>query len=114
MLEELFLRVLIGGAVVSVFAVLGDLFKPKSFAGLFGAAPSVALATLALTVSTQDTTYVATEAASMVLGAIAFFIYSCCASWIMMRYKWQTLTVTSSLILVWLFVAFGLWALWLR
>jgi len=50
----------------------------------------------------------------MVLGAIAFFIYSCCASWIMMRYKWQTLTVTSSLILVWLFVAFGLWALWLR
>jgi len=32
---------------VSAFAVIGDLFKPKSFGGLFGAAPSVALATLA-------------------------------------------------------------------
>ena len=42
------LRFLIGGVVVSVFAVLGDVLRPKSFAGLFGAAPSVALATLGL------------------------------------------------------------------
>ena len=40
------IRFLVGGAVVSVFALIGDLVKPKSFAGLFGAAPSVALATL--------------------------------------------------------------------
>jgi hypothetical protein len=40
-------RFLIGGFVVSAFALLGDLLRPKSFAGLFGAAPSVALATLA-------------------------------------------------------------------
>lgn len=47
---ELLLRFLIGGSVVSLFAIAGDVFRPKSFAGLFGAAPSVALATLALTV----------------------------------------------------------------
>ncbi len=41
-------RFLVGGAIVSVFACLGDVLKPKSFAGLFGAAPSVALATLGL------------------------------------------------------------------
>ncbi len=50
-MNEIILRFLIGGAVVSAFALLGDLFKPKSFAGLFGAAPSVALATLGLTVT---------------------------------------------------------------
>jgi uncharacterized membrane protein (GlpM family) len=113
-LEELLLRFLIGGAVVSAFAVLGDLFKPKSFAGLFGAAPSVALATVALTVSTEGTSYVATEARSMVLGAIAFFVYASCASWLMMRYKLRALALTSSMILVWLVAALGLWVVWLR
>jgi hypothetical protein len=34
-MNEILLRFAIGGAVVSAFAVLGDLFKPKSFAGLF-------------------------------------------------------------------------------
>lgn len=47
---EILLRVMVGGVVVSGFALLGDLLKPKRCAGLFGAAPSVALATLVLTV----------------------------------------------------------------
>ena len=37
-MKEMLLRFVIGGVVVSIFAVL-DLFKPKSFAGLFAAAP---------------------------------------------------------------------------
>jgi hypothetical protein len=41
---QILIRFLIGGAVVSVFALIGDVLKPKSFAGLFGAAPSVAVA----------------------------------------------------------------------
>jgi hypothetical protein len=32
-------RFVAGGIIVSIFAVLGDLLRPKSFAGLFGAAP---------------------------------------------------------------------------
>jgi uncharacterized membrane protein (GlpM family) len=114
LLEELLLRFLIGGAVVSGFSVLGDLFRPKSFAGLFGAAPSVALATLALTVNAEGPEFVAIEARSMVLGAIAFFVYASCASWLMMRYQLRALAVTSSLILVWLFAALGLWSIWMR
>ena len=43
---ELIFRFIVGGLVVSFFAVIGDMLKPKSFAGLFAAAPSVALATL--------------------------------------------------------------------
>ena len=38
---ELIFRFIVGGLVVSLFAVIGDVLKPKSFAGLFGAAPSV-------------------------------------------------------------------------
>ena len=44
-------RFLIGGIVVSLFATLGDVLRPKSFAGLFGAAPSIALATIGLTIA---------------------------------------------------------------
>jgi hypothetical protein len=50
-MKDLILRFVIGGAVVSAFAALGDVLKPKSLAGLFGAAPSIALATLGLTIS---------------------------------------------------------------
>ena len=49
-MAQLVFRFLIGGFIVSVFAALGDVLKPKSFAGLFGAAPSVGLATFTLTV----------------------------------------------------------------
>lgn len=114
MIEETFLRILIGGLVVSAFAVLGDLFEPKSFAGLFGAAPSVALATLVLTISKNGKAYAAKETHSMMAGAIAFCIYASCASWLMMRRKLPALAVTSGLIVVWLLAAFGLWFIWLR
>ena len=67
-MKVILIRFLIGGIAVSLFAVLGDLFKPKSFAGLFGAAPSVALATLGLTVASDGKLYAATEANSMIEG----------------------------------------------
>ena len=46
-MTDIVLRFFIGGLIVSVFSLISDLLKPKTFAGLFGAAPSVALATLA-------------------------------------------------------------------
>ena len=113
-MKELFLRFVIGGGVVSSFAVLSDLFKPRSFAGLFGAAPSVALATLGLAVATEGNVYAATEGRSMILGAIAFFIYASCVSWLMMRFKWKALAVTTSSIFLWFCAAFGLWFVCLR
>jgi hypothetical protein len=48
---EYLLRFIAGGVVVSAFAVVGDILRPKSFAGLFGAAPSIALATILITLS---------------------------------------------------------------
>ncbi len=76
MIGELALRFVLGGVIVSAFAVAGELFNPKTFAGLFGAAPSVAIATLLLAYWKQDATYVAVEARSMVVGAAALLVYS--------------------------------------
>lgn len=113
-MKELLIRFLIGGVVVSCFAVLGDLFKPKSFAGLFGAAPSIALATLGLTVAKEGRWYVAIEGRSMIAGAIAFFVYASLVSSLEMRYKRRALAVTSSSLIAWFGTAVGLWYIWLR
>jgi len=102
-------RFFIGGTVVSFFAVLAEMFRPKSFAGLFGAAPSIALATLGLTISSHGARYAATEARSMILGAIAFLCYAAATSWLLWHYKVRTLTATLSLIPIWFGVSFALW-----
>jgi hypothetical protein len=47
-------RLVAGGAAVSAFAAFGDMVRPKSFAGLFGAAPSIALATLFISLRQKD------------------------------------------------------------
>ncbi len=111
---QILIRFLVGGAVVSAFALVGDLLKPKSFAGLFGAAPSVALATLGLTVATEGAAYAAIEARSMIAGAVAFFIYASLVSWILMRYRFNALWVTLAMMPAWFAVAFGLWSMGLR
>lgn len=113
-MSEILLRFLIGGTVVSGFALLGDLFKPKSFAGLFGAAPSVALATLGLTIASEGAEYAATEARSMMAAAIAFFAYASCVSWVMMRYNVNVLLVTICAIPLWFGIAFGLGYAWIK
>ena len=65
------IRFLAGGIVVFLFAVAGDVLRPKSFAGLFGAATSVALPILTLAFWKYGAGYVSTEARSMILGTIA-------------------------------------------
>jgi uncharacterized membrane protein YhdT len=113
-MTDLALRFLIGGAIVSVFAVIGDLLRPKSFAGLFGAAPSVALATLALTVRSNGAAYAALEARSMIAGSVALFSYAYLVSWVMMRYARGALSVTAMAMPLWFSVAALLWLVWLR
>src|ERR1700751_4854436 len=113
-MSQILVRFLVGGAVVSAFAMIGDLLKPKSFAGLFGAAPSAVLATLGLTIATEGASYAATESRSMIAGAIAFMAFASCVSWVMMRFKLKALWVTICAIPLWLGVAFGLWYVWLK
>jgi hypothetical protein len=108
------IRFLIGGTAVSAFALLGDILRPKSFAGIFGAAPSIALATLTLTLHSEGTHYAATEARSMIIGAAAFIIYASLCSRVMWKSSLSVKTVTLAGLSLWLLSALAGWAYLLR
>ncbi|HKT46866.1 MAG TPA: DUF3147 family protein [Candidatus Acidoferrales bacterium] len=111
---DLLLRFLAGGILVSLFALLGDVLKPKSFAGLFGAAPSVALATLSLTIAKEGKAFASLEAKSMIAGAVAFFVYTCLCARILAKRRLAAPVTTIGALPVWLIGALGLWVLFLR
>jgi hypothetical protein len=102
---EVLIRFLTGAVVVSLFAVIGDGMRPKSFAGIFGAAPSVALATLALTVHNDGAAYAALEARSMLVGALAFALYASVCARVLWSGEHSPALVTGSVLLLWLAVA---------
>lgn len=108
---ELLFRFLAGGILVSAFALCGNVLQPKNFAGLFGAAPSVALATLLLAVIYKDADYAAREAHSMIYGAAGFFAYACAVTWVMFHYKPPALAATLALLPIWAAVSFLLLSL---
>src|SRR5580698_9977927 len=101
-------RFLIGGLAVSFFAMLADVLRPRSFAGLFGAAPSIALATLTLTVSQRGTSFAAIEGRSMMAGAAGLVIYSGVVCLLLQRHRWHANAAALVAITVWFVVAFGL------
>jgi len=107
--SELLLRGLVGGTIVSAFALAGDALKPKSFAGLFGAAPSVAIASLALTVHSRGGEYVATEAQSMIAGTIGFAAYAWLVCRLLLRARHPAGSVATVALIAWFAVAFGVW-----
>ena len=102
---EYVIRFLAGGLVVSLFAAAGDVLRPKSFAGLFGAAPSVALATLTLAFWKHGGGYVATEGRSMIIGAISLAVYSFLVCQLLMRVRSSALTATALATVVWFVVS---------
>lgn len=73
------LKTLIGGTLVVAFSALGDNLNPKAFAGLFAAAPSVALASLAVTVLTTGPSRAAVSSRGMIAGA-AGMVANCIAA----------------------------------
>ena len=106
-MTEYVVRFFVGGVVVSAFAMLGDVLQPKSFAGLFGAAPSVALATLGIAVYQHGTNYAALQSFSMMAGAIALAVYSVIVCRLLIGAIASAPATLASLV-AWLIVAFGL------
>jgi hypothetical protein len=111
-MKEMIFRFVVGGAAVCFFAALGDILKPKSFAGLLGAAPSVALATLSLTLMKEGHVYAQLEARSMVLGGFAFFLYAWSVAWLLVRnrsvrQRFSVLAIASSSLALWVAASLG-------
>ena len=113
-MSDLVIRFFVGGAIVSAFALIGDLLSPKSFSGLLGAAPSVALATIGLTLMKEGRAYVSVECRSMLFGAIALLIYAALVSRLLMRNRITAMRATLFAMPAWFVVAFAGWAAFLR
>jgi hypothetical protein len=75
-LSWLALKGLAGGTLVVLFAVLSELLQPRRFAGLFGAAPAVATAGLALTLVWKGAHDARESSIGMLAGALGMV---CCA-----------------------------------
>jgi len=90
----------------------GNLLRPKSFAGLFGAAPSVALVTLASRSTSTGSATLLFQTRSMMAGAVALAVYCVIVCHLLVRARMRASLATTLAFAVWLTVAFGLQALW--
>jgi hypothetical protein len=108
MMLEYGLRFLAGGIAVSAFAAISDTLRPRSFAGLFGAAPSIALATLLITLSQKGAPFAAVEGRSMIVGAFALATYSWMACVLLKKFLLSSWTATMAALVIWFVVALGL------
>lgn len=106
------LRAIFGGTLVVVFAVLGEWLRPKSFSGLFAAAPSVALASLVITNVTHGAHATWLSALGMLAGAVALAAAAGVAIDAVKRFG--ALRGALAAIAVWCVAAASLWAVALR
>src|SRR5262249_35851605 len=99
--------------LVSLFALIGDVVRPKRFAGIFGGAPSVALATLALATAKSGALIASLEARSMILSSLGFVglvVFGATAWLALPRYRAAVALLLAGA--QWLAVSVSLW--WLR
>jgi uncharacterized membrane protein (GlpM family) len=111
-LVALGLKALNGGLFVVAFALIGEVLEPKRFAGLFSAAPSVALGSLSIVLLTKGPADGRENATGMIVGAIALIVFCVVARGFVGRYDALRGSLLASV--VWLAVAAGLYTLVLR
>lgn len=102
-ITEVALKALAGGLLVLAFAALSKGLKPQRFAGVFSAAPSVALGSLAVTLAFTGSKDLATIGAGMAVGATAFVVYCVATAPLVRRFgAWKG---SAAGLLVWAAVA---------
>jgi hypothetical protein len=74
---------------------------------LFGAAPSIALATLLITLSQKGAPFVAVEGRSMIVGAFALGLYSWATCVLLKKFLLSSWIATILALVVWFAVALG-------
>jgi hypothetical protein len=80
-------RVLVAGAFVAGFAMLGDTLKPKMFAGLLSGAPSVATVSLLVTGLAMGPSRDEKYALGMIAGAVGLVVYAVVAAYLVEHLK---------------------------
>lgn len=79
-------KTLCGGVLVLVFAALSETLKPKRFAGILAATPSVAIAGLAVGAAAKGPADQALAGQTMIAGAVALAVYAAVATLTLRRF----------------------------
>ena len=101
------LKAAVGGLAVVGFPLVGQAGHPKRFAGIFAAAPSVALASLAMTVVARGPKASVPYAQGMLIGSAGMLAY-CLASLLLIN-RLHALVGSILAWVVWFAVAGGLY-----
>jgi uncharacterized membrane protein (GlpM family) len=107
---EVLVKAVAGGALVLAFAALAETLTPKRLAGVFSAAPSVALASIVVTAVFSGLPDVRASARGMVLGAAAFTVY--CVVVVPLVKRWGAVRGSAAALVAWLVVAAVGYLLW--
>lgn len=105
-------RVVAGGLLVVAFAIVSDMLKPKMFAGLFSAAPSVATASLLITGLASGPARDHRYALGMIVGAVGLVFFSAAAAMLVRRLG--AIPGSALAWVAWAIPSFGLWWVFLR
>jgi Protein of unknown function (DUF3147) len=106
------IKALVGGTAVVAFAAIGEFLRPRGLAGIFAAAPSVAIGSLAVTVIASGASSGANQLTGMVAGAAALTAYCLVGAESVKRFGALKGALTA--IAPWFAVAIALWLVVLR
>jgi uncharacterized membrane protein (GlpM family) len=99
----LLVKALAGGSLVVMFSLLSESLEPKRFAGLFGAAPAVAIAGLAVTLVSKGVLDARLNTLGMVAGSAGMVFYA--AAVVLVLKQARPVTSSAATLLVWAGVA---------
>lgn len=99
---EIAARGLFGGLLVVAFAMVAEVLVPKRFAGVFAAAPSVALAGLTVSVLAKGLPAAQAAAYGMIAGAVGFVAYCALAPALLRR--WGAYRGSAAALVLWFLV----------
>jgi Protein of unknown function (DUF3147) len=106
------LRGLAGGVLVVVFALVAEVVTPKAFSGLFAAAPSIAIASLAITVIAEGAATAQQASVGMTVGGVA--MAGCCLLAVRAIPRVGAVWGSAVAWTVWIVISFGLyWAVFI-
>ena len=98
-------KALAGGSLVVLFALLSESLQPKRFAGLFGAAPAVAIAGLAVTLVSKGTWDAKHEGLGMIAGSAGMAAYA--SATVLLLKRTRPIVASAAALVVWVAVAAG-------
>lgn len=101
------IKAVVGGLLVVVFSLVGQVVQPKRFAGVFSAAPAVALASLLLTSLIKGPSMAIPQTVGMIIGSAAMIVY--CAVTLFAVDRFRALVGSLAAWLAWFAVAGGLY-----